>query len=474
MNLLEPILPELAAHGTRTAIIAGDGARASYADLIARSQTLAVEWRRAGLKAGDRVLVAMPVGIELYASLVALWRLGAVVVFPEPALGLAGLRHAIRATRPRAFLAAGWFRLLRYAVPDLWRVSLTLAFDGHGRAGGFDEIEAVEAGHPALISFTSGSTGRPKAIVRSHGFLTVQNARIAELLAPGREECVDLVGFPVFVLANLSLGITSVLPNWPLRRQERADAASIMRHVTSHRVNRLLVPPSICAKLAGGTPLPVDTIFTGGGPVFPDLLERLSASFEGTEIVSVYGSTEAEPISHQRLSEISPADWQMMRGGGGLLAGRPIPEADVRILHEEIVVTGDHVNKGYLDEADDRDTKFELDGAIWHRTGDAGRLDAGGRLWLLGRRDGVAGGHFPFATEAAARYWPGVRQAALTTMNGKAVLAIAGDPALHAQWQENASRLGDIRVVGVRAIPLDRRHGSKVDYPRLRAVLGRA
>src|SRR5690606_22009164 len=111
----------------------------------------------------------------LYAGLVALWRLGAVAVFPEPALGLAGLRHALKATRPKAFLAGGWYRLLRYLLPDLWPTRIMLSAAPRGDAGYTDRVEAVMPEHPALISFTSGSTGRPKAIVRSHRFLAMQN-----------------------------------------------------------------------------------------------------------------------------------------------------------------------------------------------------------------------------------------------------------------------------------------------------------
>src|SRR5262245_11951110 len=105
MNLLQPFFAEAAARGARTAIIAADGGRASYADLLASSARLAAAWRHKGIEAGDRVLLAMPLGIALYACLAALWRLGAVVVFPEPALGLKGLRHAVAVTGPKAFLA---------------------------------------------------------------------------------------------------------------------------------------------------------------------------------------------------------------------------------------------------------------------------------------------------------------------------------------------------------------------------------
>lgn len=143
--------------------------------------------------------------------------------------------------------------------------------------------------------------------------------------------------------------------------------------------------------------------------MFPDLLERLAAALPATQIFAVCGSTEAEPISHVGVRDIGPDDWRAMRTGSGLLAGRTIDEISLRIIDNEIVVTGDHVSKHYLDRSQGAGVKVEIDGQIWHRTGDAGRLDERGCLWLLGRSDGAAGGFFPFAVESAARYWPGVR-----------------------------------------------------------------
>ena len=89
------------------------------------------------------------------------------------------------------------------------------------------------------------------------------------------------------------------------------------------------MPPSICETLAAGVGgFAPDTIFTGGGPVFPDLLERLSARLPRTDIVSVYGSTEAEPIAHQRAARhLRPTTGTRCGTASGLLAGRPIPSA---------------------------------------------------------------------------------------------------------------------------------------------------
>jgi olefin beta-lactone synthetase len=470
MNLLLPFLTQGSVRSARTAIIAADGSTASYGDLMERSARLAGAWRRKGIGAGDRVQLAMPLGISIYVSLVALWRLGAVIVFPEPALGLRGLRHAVAATRPKAFLASGWFRGLRCVLPELWSVPVMITPDERG--GDADGIEPVAADHPALISFTSGSTGRSKTIVRSHGFLASQNACIADLLKPQRDDETDLVAFPVFVLANLGLGVTSVLPNWDLRRHDTADARCIAEHVARNRVTRALAPPSICEKLASGPKVSLQAIFTGGGPVFPDFLERLAANAPRADIVSVYGSTEAEPIAHQRVCDITASDWGAMRTGAGLLAGHPTPALKLKIRDDEIVVTGQHVNKSYLDRADDRATKLALDGEVWHRTGDAGRVDDAGRLWLLGRLDGRANGLFPFGIEAAARFWPDVVRAALVSIDGQAVLAIEGDTRSRNVWQREADRIGQVRVVPAKSIPLDRRHRSKIDYVALRKMLG--
>src|ERR1700684_1846665 len=127
MNLLQPFFTGAWAQSTRAAIIEADGASVSFADLVRLSGQLAAAWRGRGVARGNRVLVAMPLGILLYAGVMALWRLGAVIVFPEPALGLKGLRHAVVATRPKAFLASGWFRALRIICPELWSVSLVIA-----------------------------------------------------------------------------------------------------------------------------------------------------------------------------------------------------------------------------------------------------------------------------------------------------------------------------------------------------------
>ncbi len=76
-------------------------------------------------------------------------------------------------------------------------------------------------------------------------------------------------------------------------------------------------------------------------------------------------------------------------------------------------------------------------------------------------------GRYPFGIEAAARFWPGVRRAALLGTSSGPVLAIEGNVAHREAWTIAAAALGEIRVAVLNTIPLDRRHRSKVDYRAL-------
>ncbi len=470
MNLLDTFQARCAAHPDRTALIDPRGRAHSYASLAARSEALAASWYAAGLRRGDRVLIALNLNADLYAALAALWRLGAVAVLPEPALGRAGLVVALAAAQPRAVLLGGHYRLLPFIFPAMWRVPLRLALTGACDA---PPVVDLPDDAPALISFTTGSTGVPKGIVRSHGFMRAQEAAVAPLIGTGGAPSIDLVGFPVFVVANLGQGVTSVLPDWPPRRLNRATGMGIAALIARHGVQRLLLSPALVERLAAvGVPAQVEAIFTGGGPVFPQVLRRLAADRPDCRVVAVYGSTEAEPIAEISLADISTEDFAMMEAGGGLLAGHPIDGLKLRLVDHEIQVAGAHVVEGYLDPARDGETKLrDTDGTLWHRTGDAGQLDGAGRLWLLGRHTGRVAGRWPFVVEVAARMWPGVKAAALVELRGEAVLAIAGDIRELARWRTAAAGLGIARMCSLPTIPVDPRHGAKIDIAKLQVVI---
>lgn len=467
-SILTAFASSVAAYPDRVAIVDGKGHQVSFAQLQDRAQGFARAWFTRGVRPGDRVLLAMRLDTDLYAALAALWSLGATAVLPEPAMGLKGLRHAARVAKVSAFCSSGLYGVLKYTLPELRGVT-------HLRpnvlAGAGPDLPMPHDADIALISFTSGTSGAPKAIPRSHGFLTAQHHAVAPMLhSTGAER--DLVAFPVFVLINIASGQTSVLPNWKMSRLAKLQPQKLERWITDQNVSRLLLPPALCEKL-GTTRIPpsLNTVFTGGGPVFPDVLDRLKAAKSDLRLICIYGSTEAEPIAHLDAKQITAADHASMLQGRGLLVGHPVPDIRLRIQNQEIQVAGAHVNSGYLDPAHDVENKIAAGDTIWHRTGDAGQLDDQGRIWLLGRigSDVTVGGRqlFPFSIEVAARRWDGVRQCAMMAADAGAYLVVSGDPQHMPAWQKSAADFGISRVVLVDDIPMDRRHASKIDRQAL-------
>ena len=476
MILNKATLPEafhaaVTAHGPRPALIEKSGLT-SFDDLKSQADGLAQIWAKRGIGRGDRVVIAMPVGRNLYAALAALWTLGAVAVLPEPAMGLKGLKTALALDNIRAFCASGPYIALKLLLPDLWRIPLLRA--RLVNPTGAPIPPKCNADDLALISFTSGSTGTPKAIPRSHAFLMAQQEAVSPLLASDTDE-IDLVAFPVFALINLAQGRCSALPNWRMSRLDKLQPDVLAEWIDQTNATRALLPPALCDTLARtDIPAGLHSVFTGGGPVFPDMIDAMHTRKPDLRVVTVYGSTEAEPIAEIDSAEISEEDRAAMQAGAGLLAGPPVAQAQVRIEDGEVLVAGPHVNAGYLDPTQDRTTKLNIDGTIWHRTGDAARMDAAGRLWLLGRHGaevaGPNGPLYPFAIETAARLWAGVRRAALGVKTGAPVLVIEGDASHLAAWTAKAKDIGIAHVIHA-DIPLDQRHRSKVDYTALNRVL---
>ena len=508
-NVVDLFRQQAAARPGAPAVVEGTGARrreTSFGALDARGARGAAQLRDAGLAAGDRVLVLVPVSARLYEVLAAVFRAGLVAVVLDPGAGREHIEAAVERARPQAFVGSPTAHLLRLTQPGIRAIPVRFATGwapgAHRWGRGEGSLDPLPVGPeaPALLTFTSGTTGAPKAAVRTHGLLAAQHAALAAALdlAPGQ---VDLATLPVVVLANLASGVTTVLPDVDLRQPGAYDVRRVLKQLHVERPTRSVASPAFFDRLlARARPGDLDAfrrLDAGGAPVFPDLLDRLGA--DGRTGVAVYGSTEAEPIAHLARADLSDADRQRVAEGGGLPAGRPVDAVDLRIVPDsggqplgpftadawdalalpageagEVVVAGDHVVPGYLDGAGDAETKVDVDGRRWHRTGDAGRLDADGRLWLLGRCAGASrrasGVVYPLQVEAALRERFGVR-AAFLDLDGRRVVAVEGR-GRHVGMAEAVAwaRLDD--VVGVRRIPVDRRHNAKVDRAALAALLG--
>jgi acyl-CoA synthetase (AMP-forming)/AMP-acid ligase II len=522
MNIASILQEQGATRPAQPAIVDAAG-RLSFAELDRATAAAAADLAAAGLRPGDRALVFCPMSARLYVTLIGIFRLGATAVFVDPSAGRLHIERCCARVFARAFVATPRAHALRLVSPAIRRLPIRLAIGGWvpgartvaGRPADpavRSHIEPCASGDMALLTFTSGSTGEPKAVVRTHGFLRAQHQVLADELRLTAGE-IDLATLPIFVLANLASGVTSVIPDVDLRRPGAIDPSRLARHIGTERPTRAAASPALFDRLAShlesrGERLDgVTRIFTGGAPVFPSLLRRLAAIAPRASVSAVYGSTEAEPIAHLDHAEIAPPDLDAMSRGAGLLAGRRVPAIDVRIVPDrwgtrlgpygsaaafdaesqaigkpgEIVVAGPHVLEGYLDGAGDEETKIRVGDRVWHRTGDAGHFDADGRIWLLGRCSARLsdrrGTLYPFTVEAAASDVTGIRRSAFVMHRDQRTLVVELEPDAadvprsrlldRFEW----AHLDDIVVVD--RIPVDKRHNGKVDYPALEALLRR-
>ena len=518
-NIAAWLAERAALHPERTAIVEYAGGRArrtTFGELARRVGALGAGMREAGIGAGDRVLLFVPMSTDLYVALLATLHAGGVAVFLDAWAGRERLDAAVAAARPKAFVGSPRAHLLRLLSPAVRSIPVKWIagrrwprLARHELRGAPAEAAPVRPDDPALVTFTTGSTGKPKGAARSHAFLWAQHRALAAHLGL-TERDVDMPTLPVFVLNNLAGGTTSVIPDFDPRRPAEIDPPAILAQLGAEGVTTSSGSPAFYERLAGwcagrGEKLPLRALWTGGAPVYPPLARLLADATEGEAHV-VYGSTEAEPVAGIEARAMLAA---MERGGEGICVGRPVPEIELRILrpHDgpvelgprgwdewdaapdetgEVAVTGAHVLPGYLDDpAADRENKVRDGGLVWHRTGDAARLDGDGRLWLMGRvgQRVVRAGETWWSTPAEVRALatPGVRHAAYlglpdAALGTRAILCVEteGGRLDEAEREAILARLAPIPVDELRAlprIPRDPRHASKTDTSALRRLL---
>jgi acyl-CoA synthetase (AMP-forming)/AMP-acid ligase II len=456
--------------------------------------------------------------IALYEILLSIFRAKLVAMFLDPSAGPKHLEQCCEINPPAAFIGSAKAHLLLLRSSVLRKIPRRINANGwipgsipwsrHLSTEKSSTLDLPEPTSPALITFTSGSTGQPKAAVRTHSFLLAQHRVLQKSisLTPGE---IDLTTLPIFTLANLASGVTSVIPDADLRSPGHIKAAPVLEQIRRLNITRTAASPAFYEQLATTCEkerpsiLNLRKIYTGGAPVFPNLLKRLQNVAPNATVTAVYGSTEAEPIAHLDLDKIAPNDFAHMNSGGGLLTGHATPEIELRILKDqwgtplgqltksefdsatlppneigEIVVTGDHVLKSYFRNVGNNETKFQVDGITWHRTGDSGYLDNQNRLWLMGRCAArvtdTRGIIYPFAVECVAQQYETIHRCAFIGHQNHRILAVQLSPGITSlptslaetlQW----ANLDEIQILP--EIPVDKRHNAKIDYPRLREMI---
>jgi acyl-CoA synthetase (AMP-forming)/AMP-acid ligase II len=250
---------------------------------------------------------------------------------------------------------------------------------------------AVEPGQLALLPFSSSTTGLPKPVMLSHANLTAAARQLATGLAlTPRDRFLALaplahvMGFVVSLCAPLAAGATVVM-------LPRFELAALLDAIQRHRVTVIAVPPPVLAALARDPAVSrydlsaVEALVSGGAPVSPELQAEAAGRFPGAMIGQGYGLTETSAV-------IPVPDRAGMLPGS---VGRLGPGTELRLLDPdtgrdarpgepgELCVRGPQVMAGYLGRPEA--TAQMLGSGGWLRTGDLGRVDPGGHLFIVDR-----------------------------------------------------------------------------------------
>jgi acyl-CoA synthetase (AMP-forming)/AMP-acid ligase II len=496
----------------RRALVMPDDTAVTFGQLWQRVCRVSAGLRRAGLEPGDRLVVMIPMSIDLYTVLLAIIQAGAVAVFVDPWMSMRKIAQFAAFAEPAGFAGVGRSHLLRWWQPALRALPLTITT---GRRLGwlparYRLAELLTAAPderiwtpdspdaPALITFTSGSSGVPKGANRTHGFLSAQYAALCAEYSYDEAD-VDMPLFPVFALRNLADGIPSVIPDVDFRRIHTVDGARLLAQIARHGVRTCTASPPFVDRLAaavqtGGRDPGLRRILTGGAPVSNEMLRRWRAALPDTAITVVYGSTEAEPVASITLEQ------RLACEGEGYCAGQPVDAIQVRIVRiekgpieftdwealapqdgriGELIVSGRHVSRDYFRNPDavNENKIIDADGVCWHRMGDTGYMDALGRFWLTGRvhstilRRGRLL-HAQLIEAQIAQLLPGAVRVAALGKDGCLIVVVQGDPVPDAKERVRAAGIpvDEVRFTR-RALPLDPRHRSKIDYVLLQQML---
>ncbi len=439
----------------------------SFAELDAEVSAWKVRLAVAGIARGDRTLLLVRQGLPLIASAFALFRLGAVPVVIDPGMGLKNFLACVARSRPTALVGIPFAQILsRLFRPSFRTVRTRVTASGSltaRRSSGSEivnrksEIVNSSPAELAAVLFTSGSTGAPKGVCYEHGMFAAQVRLIRETYAiePGE---IDLPLLPIFALFNPALGMTTIVPEIDPRRPAEVDPAKIVRAIRQENVTNSFGSPTLWRKIgehcvAEKITLPsLRRVLCAGAPVPAALWKSSSAFLPRGQLHSPYGATEALPVASVSSREIDPTTTR------GACVGRPISGIDVRIIAVidgpvaaladtrelprgeigEMIVRGPVVTQSYdalpaataaakisdasvaprsAAQPSALDAPLGGTGAVWHRMGDCGYLDADGRLWFVGRKvervETQTGTLHTEPCEQVFRYHPRVTRCAL-------------------------------------------------------------
>ena len=502
-------------------------AHVTFAELEQETDRYAHGLEHVGITRGTRTIFFVTPGLDFFALVFALFKVGAVPVMIDPGIGRQQMRACLSKVQGEAFIGVPLAHVFRTLYPGSFRsVRVAVTVGRRWFWGGLRLADIrtdpwrpyapvpTEEHDPAAILFTSGSTGPAKGVLYEHGMFDAQVRYLHSHFGYSAEE-VDLPTFPLFALFDAALGMTAVIPEMDFARPGAVDPRKIIEPIGDHGITHMFGSPALLDRVsrygeANGTALPsLKRVVTAGAPVPPVVLERMHTMLgPEAEVHTPYGATEALPVASIGSREILGETADQTMRGAGTCVGTPMDGLDVRIIRiddapiadwsddlelpagdiGEITVTGAVVTRTYHnDPAATALAKIAHGRSIRHRMGDVGYLDEVGRLWFCGRKAHrvvtQSGTLFTVPCEAIFNRHPRVGRSALVGVGkpGQQIPVIciqledhltgAETPALTRELltlAAAAARTRDITTVLFHpAFPVDARHNSKIVREKL-------